>query len=180
VFIEIEHLKPEPFHIRHTYSLTDLPLGSDDTVLAESAVVDLALTREDRDLRLQGSVKTAVRCQCARCLKGFALSVDTLFTLFYLPHPEVSGEEEEIQLRYEDLDIGFYDGIRFDVDAMIVEQIYLNMPMKLVCSETCRGLCATCGSDLNEKSCRCADAEADPRLEVLLEFRKKMNRQRRS
>lgn len=179
MFIEIEHLKLEPLHVRHTYGLTDLPLGRDDTAVEEPVVADFTLTHKDRDLRFQGSVKTRVKCQCARCLREFSRPVDTHFTLFYLPHPEVADEEEEIELKYEDLNIGFYDGIRFDVDVMIAEQIDLDIPMKLICEESCKGLCANCGADLNMGKCRCEDSNADPRLAVLLDFRKKMNQENR-
>ena len=175
MFIEIEHLKPGPLHIRHTYGLTDLPLERDDTTIEEPVTVDVTLTHKDRDLRFQGSINTTVRCQCSRCLKEFSRAVDSSFNLLYLPHPVTTDAEEEIELKYEDLNIGFYDGVRFDVDVMIAEQIDLTMPMKLVCAETCSGLCPVCGADLNIESCLCKDAGADPRLAVLLEFRKKMN-----
>jgi uncharacterized protein len=177
VFIEIEHLKPEPLHIRHTYGLTDLPFLRRDTAVEEPVVADFTLTHKDRDLRFEGSVRTRVRCECSRCLREFSQAVDAQFNLFYLPHPEGIDEEEEIELKYEDLDVGFYDGLKFDVDAMISEQIDLTLPMKLVCAESCKGLCATCGSDLNAATCRCAEEVQDPRLAALLEFRKKMKRE---
>jgi uncharacterized protein len=40
-----------------------------------------------------------------------------------------------------------------------MEQIYLELPMKPVCREACRGLCPTCGADLNAGSCACAASQ---------------------
>ena len=41
------------------------------------------------------------------------------------------------------------------------------MPMRVVCSENCAGLCATCRGNRNiEGACTC-DPEVDPRWEAL-------------
>jgi uncharacterized protein len=101
--------------------------------------------------------------------------VATSFDLLYLPQPPAqAGPEEEIELKYDEMDVGFYDGIRLDVDLMALEQIELALPMRFVCSEECRGLCPMCGVDLNERACGCSQERSDPRLAVLREFRKKM------
>jgi uncharacterized protein len=44
------------------------------------------------------------------------------------------------------------------------EALILEIPMKPVCRDECRGLCPVCGADLNEKTCGCEAREADPRL----------------
>jgi uncharacterized protein len=41
------------------------------------------------------------------------------------------------------------------------------VPMKPLCREDCRGLCPTCGEDLNVTACGCAAEAADPRWEAL-------------
>jgi uncharacterized protein len=178
VFIEIENLKPEPLHIRHVYGMEDLFIQRDDAALEEPVSAEFTLTHKDRDLHVRGTVTTLVRCQCARCLNAFIRSVASDFELFYLPHPEHPDPEEEIELKYEDLNVGFYDGSIFDVDTMVLEQIELSMPMRLICKESCKGLCPNCGRDLNLGSCLCKHVERDPRLAVLQEFRDKMDRRR--
>ena len=44
---------------------------------------------------------------------------------------------------------------------------YLHTPMKIVCSEKCKGLCTHCGSNLNITQCNCSENEIDPRFESL-------------
>ena len=82
---------------------------------------------------------------------------------------------EEIELRDADMEIGFYDGIRFDVDTMVVEQITLALPMRFVCTDDCKGLCDICGADLNVGPCSCKREEGESRFSVLKEFRKKID-----
>jgi uncharacterized protein len=92
----------------------------------------------------------------------------------YMPQPAPS-VDQEIELKYDDMQIGFYDGVRFDVDLMVLEQIELALPMKFICQEACKGLCVNCGADLNEGPCHCKTSDIDSRLAVLRDFRKKMD-----
>ena len=58
-----------------------------------------------------------------------------------------------------------------DVDELIRSDIILNLPVKYLCNEDCRGICPKCGKDLNEGPCDC-QPEADPRLAVLKQLLK--------
>jgi len=108
-------------------------------------------------------------------MKEFSRPLDAAFDLSYLQQPKYS-KDAEIELRYEDMEVAYYDGIRLDVDLMVLEQIELSIPMKFVCSEDCKGLCNKCGTDLNEGTCLCSRESADSRLSVLLDFKKKMDK----
>ncbi len=57
-----------------------------------------------------------------------------------------------------------------DVDALCTEEIVLNLPTKHLCRETCKGVCAICGKDLNEGDCACPKTSVDPRLAALQSF----------
>ena len=174
MLIEIEDLKQEPLHVCHVYPAGEIKFLHEDAVLSEPVRTDFVLTHKDRDLRIGGTVATSIRFKCSRCLKEYARPFSTTFDLYYLPQPDWSRAGDEIELKYEDMEVGYYNGIQFDVDLMVLEQIELGIPMKFVCQQDCKGLCYLCGADLNEGLCRCKKDEPDPRLSVLLEFRKKM------
>ena len=176
MFIEIEDLKPEPIEVRQVYPAGQLDLKRSDATLNGPVETDFMLAHKERDLHVDGKVQAGIRFKCSRCLKECTLPLTASFDLFYLPQPRWLKREEEIELKYEQMDIAFYDGIRFDVDLMVLEQIELSMPMKFVCREECKGLCFSCGADLNERVCDCAADQPDSRLAVLLEFRKKMGK----
>lgn len=173
MFIEIEDLKPEPLHVRHVYSIREIDFSHEGAALSAPVGTDFVLAHKDRDLRVDGTFKTAIRFTCSRCTKEFSRSLAASFDLSYLPQPKWIGEEAEIEIRYEDMGVAYYDGIALDVDLMVMEQIELSMPMKFVCREDCKGLCYRCGADLNEGECLCRNEETDPRLSVLLDFQKK-------
>jgi uncharacterized protein len=67
----------------------------------------------------------------------------------------------------ERADEELFDGKTIDLDPLVREQVLLAVPMHAVCTEDCRGLCGTCGQDLNEGQCDCARGQVDPRLAAL-------------
>jgi len=170
VFIEIEDLEGRPLHVRHLFPIKEIWFSHEDAWLETPVEVDFTLFPSGKELRVGGSVKTSVRCRCSRCTKVFVRPVANDFDLSYTPQPEWDGSAE-IELKYEDMDIGYYDGSRFDVNALALERIELALPMQYFCRDDCKGLCYRCGADLNEETCLCKE-EPDARLAVLLEFKK--------
>lgn len=58
-----------------------------------------------------------------------------------------------------------------DLTPDVVDTIRLAIPMKVVCSETCKGLCPSCGVNLNQTACGCSNDTIDPRWENLLKLK---------
>jgi uncharacterized protein len=59
--------------------------------------------------------------------------------------------------------------LRLDLDALVEEDVNLALPSKYLCNDDCKGLCPTCGKNLNKDQCDCK-APIDPRMEVLLKL----------
>jgi len=56
---------------------------------------------------------------------------------------------------------------RVDVEPLAREALVLDLPLAPVCSPDCRGLCPTCGADLNQGDCGCPPAGGDGRWAAL-------------
>lgn len=67
-----------------------------------------------------------------------------------------NGDEEGDELRAEDLDVIYYEDLVLPFDPYIEEQLQLELPMKALCREDCKGLCPECGADRNTAPCDCA------------------------
>ncbi len=107
-------------------------------------------------VELKGKADILLDICCDRCAKplNYPYTVDLYHTLVTSLNDE---ENDELLLISE---------MRFDLDELVTDDIFLDLPAKYLCSEDCKGLCPTCGKDLNEGSCGCV-AEIDPRLEAL-------------
>ena len=128
------------------------------------APVDLRMTiHKDKDrFRLVGTLNTVLELPCSRCVEPFELPVDVAFDLHYLPMSENSGDEREVE--EDDLSEAFYKDDTIDLRQLMEEQFYLALPMKPLCRVDCKGLCANCGTNLNEQTCECEVRWEDPRL----------------
>jgi len=118
--------------------------------------VDISLTvkKEFDHIRVHGSVDTSVSLVCSRCLCEFSTELSSAFTIFYTKS-SIAQSEDEVELGEQDLISATYAGDEIDFSDEVAEQILLELPYKPLCSQECKGLCTSCGVDLNSKDCSC-------------------------
>ena len=56
---------------------------------------------------------------------------------------------------------------RVDLEPLARESLILDLPLAPLCRDDCRGLCPTCGADLNQGACDCPVETVDPRWAAL-------------
>ena len=156
---------------QRTFAPSDV--GEQDDAYRVVAPVELAFEiHKDKDrFRLAGTTKTELELMCSRCLEPFRLAVDAPFDIRYLPASAASTEPER-EVEDEDLETSYYRDDQIDLNELLREQFYLALPMKPLCQEDCKGLCAQCGTNLNAGQCDCAPVWEDPRLAGLRELKR--------
>jgi len=125
---------------------------------------------------VKGTVEAVVSLDCSRCGKPFDTRVEAKLSLDLNPVESLAGEDEK-ELKEGDLDVGFYTGGEIDLTGLLAEQLVLNLPMKPLCSEGCRGVCQFCGQDKNENECGCEPPAGHPGFEGLKDLLEKMKRE---
>lgn len=142
--------------------------------------VKAKLTRLGKKVLVQSAFDVPLLGACKRCLKDVPLAETVELTLTFVPAPEPKPvahdkrkpavETEAPQARHgkkhahddegpggsftaETADEEPYHGKSIDLWPLIREQVLLFAPPSPLCSETCKGLCVTCGQDLNVKDC---------------------------
>ncbi len=121
------------------------------------------------EIRLQGQLSVTMTAPCDRCLETATVPIQTPFDLVYLPSQKGGGGEQEIDQGA--IEVGFYEGSGIELNDVLREVVLLAMPMQLVCSEACRGICPVCGSNRTEHDCGCRPVTADDRWSKLKELR---------
>ena len=119
----------------------------------------LAVEKDGDVVFVHGRVQSRVPQVCSRCLEPYEAAVDANVETRLVPAPVARGEERE--LGRDDLETDVYDHDQIDLNALLETETTLGLPMKPLCSEGCRGLCPTCGTNRNTTQCACAPA-ADP------------------
>ena len=117
----------------------------------------------DQKLRVSGLTNLTIGIPCDRCLEEVPVDFKLDFTR------EVETKEAEVALDEADqLDENNYiDGYHLDVEKLLYNEILVGWPMKVPCSEDCKGICSVCGQNLNEGTCSCEDTGLDPRMSVI-------------
>lgn len=107
----------------------------------------------ERKLVLRGKAVLDVLIPCARCLKPERRRLDIPFEL------ETDMDERD-----------YIDGYNLDVDQLVHDEALMVWPERVLCREDCKGLCSTCGQNLNDGSCDCERTDLDPRMAKILDI----------
>jgi uncharacterized protein len=185
MFIDIHELQVHPIEFRVDFPPNAIDLGPDlrqRTTLKTKGRAELirelgAGHRGEviEDIRVIATMSAQLEINCARCLDPVVRDVERDFDLFYRPIATVSEGADEVSVTQAEADIGFYRGDGLLLEDVLREQLLLALPIKTVCSDDCRGLCAHCGKNLNhEGDCDCREERSDPRWDALKGLRDKL------
>lgn len=106
-------------------------------------------------LHMTGTLQADMLCICDRC--GSEFDSEKLTQL------DATIVEEEAE---ENPEFFVLDGDEIDLDEILSTLFILDMETKFLCKEDCKGLCSTCGKNLNLGPCGCRK-QIDPRFAVL-------------
>ena len=98
---------------------------------------------------------------CSRCLERISRSETKHFShtlVVSLSNTDETSEELDEAL----IVLGGYE---LDTTELVSSDIILELPIKMLCKEDCKGICQGCGKNLNKEQCVCEPEEwADDRL----------------
>lgn len=156
---------------KHPVSFTmDELVLPEDIKLEQPLEVSLEIGIESDIITVEGELEVHLVSFCARCLEK------TPFTLKVVIDARVIRESDLdyfSDLSQETIDEEYRVIKNFDLDLaeIVSEEINLFIPQRVLCSQECKGLCPSCGIDLNEESCDCDNEQIDPRLAILAELK---------
>ena len=108
----------------------------------------VSLFRQGGDtIYITTDVDATVLVECRRCINPFEMDITTTLDLLF-SIGDTSSETEDDDERY-------YDGETLDISEDVRRALVLEIPTWSLCSETCKGLCPECGTDLNTTGCSC-------------------------
>jgi uncharacterized protein len=127
----------------------DVP-ALDDFRFDGPAHVVLELRGVDQGVRIEGAIDAAAVGECRRCLAEVEIPVHLDIDERIAPGEETDPLSESNVLVGERLDLG----------DLVRQLILTALPMGVLCSEDCQGLCPQCGRNHNLGPCGCAAGQA--------------------
>ncbi len=116
------------------------------------------VTRKGENYTVCGFVDITLQLFCDRCMTEVPYPLHADLFCDFSSNQRTLDENEDIQPVTKS---------SIDLSDAILESIAMNLPMKVLCSEDCQGMCKKCGANLNQEACLCDKFDIDPRLEQL-------------
>jgi len=151
---------------RHFDVLATVLQAEADVTQAAPLTGRVSMLRTNLGVLIQGVLAGSVTVECTRCLKPVTIPVTVELEEEFKPTVDVVRgayvpvDEEDTALLIDEHHV-------LDIGEVLRQAVLLAVPIQVLCRPDCAGLCQTCGQDLNEGTCDCADEESDARWEQL-------------
>ncbi len=158
-----ELLSHEDKEIRLSYSLEMEEFTAGKMTYPVSAIKPIELLFKGlgkKKILIESDMNIMLNIPCDRCLEEVEVELNIKTS------KETDLDDRNVD---EDEKEEYLSGTSFDVEKFVYGEILVNLPMKTVCSEDCKGFCNRCGTNLNHGECGCDTTELDPRMAKALE-----------
>ena len=135
-------------------ALSPFLFGGRVLTFSEPASVEGTVTGDGKAFTVKGEGHVVFSGQCDRCLEQYTKPFSFSF-------------EERFVREETDEESYFYCGDELDIEQAFMDNMLLSMPMINLCREDCRGLCPTCGANLNHGTCRCVKPANNSAFDIL-------------
>ncbi|MBR5977213.1 MAG: DUF177 domain-containing protein [Clostridia bacterium] len=142
----------ETIDINHTLDLSDVEI-SDTKPFSTPAVIKGVIRYDTGIVSMNALITVLYSGNCDRCAKEVTREYSILMEHTFVTELN-DNQNDEFML---------VPTMRFDLEGLATEDVLLYLPSKFLCKEDCKGICPTCGKDLNDGPCGCKK-EIDPRL----------------
>ena len=163
IVMELDLARVEDRAVEEFERTFDLPTPEGETARCH-ALATAEVTRSGARYDIRTSVRARVRAECHRCAGEFDLALETEFV--FVVHrgqnaaPTADSEED-------DFIVVPAGDERCDIFPRVREALILELPIKVLCREDCKGVCPSCGANRNDGECGCPRESGDPRWNAL-------------
>lgn len=152
--INIEQLEKGPQTYAYDLGLEELDL-SDEIFTFEGRVKgEIEFKLIGQDVTADGELVAHAVTPCARCLEPARVEIRVPIHEVWLKRGVDEAGMEEAPGESPPL-VEFYEGEEIDLKEPLRELIMAELPRLAYCRADCKGLCPTCGVNLNRETCEC-------------------------
>ncbi len=141
---------------------SELITGNSEVTLGESVHVDLKIEYIEGMIIVSGIVSGKYHAVCGRCLADIEEKFNIEIRENFMHASDLSEESDDYM----------YEGGHLELTASLIDNILLDLPRVMLCREDCKGLCSSCGKNLNDGNCSCdhSDHGINLQMEKLKDF----------
>ena len=147
----------EPFPFAWEGELKPQTFAGDPVRFKGTAKLSGTYVYDGKTFRVDADAEASYETTCARCGEPMVETLQFSFTEHFVRSIYKTPDDELYP----------YEGEKLDMTEAFFDNLFLEMPMTTVCSESCKGLCPICGANLNRGQCGCQTQKTDVRLSAL-------------
>jgi uncharacterized protein len=164
--VDLHSISPEGVSRRFSSPATALGIDEADAMIVHPLTIACQFVRINREVVVQGTLRSAVRLSCSRCAEEFVLPLTLALKAIYLPVPDLSSEQVR-ELEDDLTDVYSYTESVIDLSELVRDKLLLAMPLQPYCMAGCKGLCPACGVNRNMVRCQCAEEKFGSPFDLL-------------
>src|SRR5438067_2304022 len=173
-FVDLKDLVHDKVHFEASFEPGIVDFGTENIRQIGQLDWSASAERAGEEIRINGSLTTTLELMCSRCLDPARTSIQKPFDLFFRERDEAMFDEDEVELDETETRTAFFTGTKLAMGDILREQILLALPMKALCRVDCKGLCPTCGTNLNSGNCNCPREEFSPHMDSLVAIKRRL------
>lgn len=131
--IKLDEIPKDGLFLEQTSTGDLLELERDDIKFSKPVVIKATVGCERDHVQICVEIESMIKFMCARCLREGEQLLNKKIKIVKLI------KEEKV----------------IDLTQLAREEIMLDYPEKFLCREDCKGLCSSCGVNLNDEYCNC-------------------------
>ena len=173
-FVDLKDLARDKVSFQASFEPGIVDFGTENIRQVGTLDWSASAERAGNEIRIAGTLNTTLELACSRCLEPARIAISKPFDLFFRQRDEDMFDEDEIELNEKETRTAFFTGKQLAIADILREQVLLALPMKALCTVDCKGLCPTCGTNLNSGGCDCPKENFSPHMDTLLEIKRRL------
>ncbi len=163
--LDMQALKDCPVHVSLSDDSSRLDLSVPGLTVSGLARAEIEIMQGDGVYFCSGQVTCAAEIDCSRCLEPYPMELcgEIEFSIHEMADADTVRRDEIPETEI----IVPPHAAQVDITAPVREALMLEIPLKPLCREECRGLCPVCGANRNVERCSCVVRETDTRWDGL-------------
>jgi uncharacterized protein len=164
----VAQLLKEPTGSTRKYEISEELDDLDPEIVIQAPITGkVKFTKIPQGILVNGDMETVVEVACGRCLEPFDVPVTIEIEEQFRPTLDLVtgarlpvGDDDDTATVIDERN-------QLDLSEVVRQDLLIALPVHALCREDCKGLCPTCGANLNEGACDCENEEFDPRWDAL-------------
>ncbi len=132
---------------------------------------EATLSKKQEFFDLKGTYSVQITTFCDLCLIPVSTELDESFQIGLISEEDQDYPKGDLEISLNSLETDYFQGEEINLITYFEDQLILDLPLAVTCSEDCKGLCSVCGINRNESPCNCLNKTSSSPFAILKDLK---------